>query len=92
MRFDNPEIGRDAIACADHDDIARHQRSRRDGFMIALTYYHRLAGEHIADTLQRFFCVTFLNVTNQRVDHRHAQDDQRVHPVPHHRRQYRRRK
>ncbi|SAG23894.1 Uncharacterised protein [Enterobacter cloacae] len=32
--------------------------------MVTITNYARLAGEHIANTLQGFFCVTFLNVAN----------------------------
>ncbi len=51
---------------------------------------HRFTGEHITDALQGFFRVTFLNMTDQRIDHRHAEDNQGIDPVPHHRRKQRR--
>ena len=56
-----------------------------DGFMVALTDRHRLAGQHIADTLQRFFRITLLNEADQRIDHRHGEDHRHVDPMAHHR-------
>ena len=87
MRFDNPQVCWNAVAGADHHDIAGNQRRGRNGFMIPLTNHHRFAGEHIANALERFFGVTLLNMTNQGVDHRHAEDHQSIDPVAHHRRQ-----
>ena len=91
MRFDNPQVSRDAIAGADHDDIAGYQSGCRDRFMVALTNDHRFAGKHVANALKRFFRVALLNMADQGVNHRHAQDHQSIHPVPHDRRQQRRR-
>ena len=51
-----------------------------NGFMIPLTNHRRFAGEHIANALERFFGVTLLNMTNQGVDHRHAEDHQSIDP------------
>ena len=42
--------------------------------MVALSDHHRLTGQHIADTLQRFFRITLLNEADQRIDHRHRED------------------
>ena len=59
--------------------------------MVALTNNHRLAGEHVANALKRFFRIALLDMADQGVNHRHAEDHQGIHPVPHDRRQQRRR-
>ena len=51
--------------------------------MIALSNHHGFAGEHIANTLQRFFSIALLNMTNQRVNNSHAEDHKHVDPMPH---------
>ncbi len=57
--------------------------------MVAIANRYGFACEHIADALQRFFSVVFLDMTNQGVHHGHAQDHQRINPVTHQRRQNR---
>ena len=51
--------------------------------MIPLSYHHGFAGEHITNTLQRFFSIALLNMANQRVDDRNPKDHQHVYPVAH---------
>ncbi|MNP15210.1 hypothetical protein D3C76_1075580 [compost metagenome] len=51
--------------------------------MIPLTNHNGLAGEHIADALKGFFCITFLNMADQRIDDRHAQNHQCIDPMAH---------
>ena len=91
MRFDHPQVGGNTIACADHHNIAGNQSGGRNRFMITLTNHHCLAGEHIANALERFFRVALLDMADQRVNHRHAQNYQGIYPVAHDRRQQRRR-
>ncbi|STW08666.1 Uncharacterised protein [Klebsiella grimontii] len=50
--------------------------------MLAAALHARVAGEHIADALQRFFGVALLDMADQGVDHRDAKDDERIDPVP----------
>ena len=57
--------------------------------MVPLTNHHRFAGKHIANALQRFFRITFLDMANQGIDHRDAEDHQGIDPVPHDRSQQR---
>ena len=91
MRFDHPQVGRYSIARADHHDIAGDQSGSRDRFMITLTNHHRFTGEHVANALERFFRITLLDMSDQRINHRHAQNHQGIYPVAHDRRQQRRR-
>lgn len=51
--------------------------------MLAVTLDAGIAGEHVADPLQRFFGVALLDMTDQGVNHRHAEDHQGIDPVPH---------
>lgn len=44
--------------------------------MLAVTLDAGIAGEHVADPLQRFFGVALLDMTDQGVNHRHAEDHQ----------------
>ena len=53
--------------------------------MVTLADHYRFAGQHIADTLQRFLRITFLDEANQRIDHRHREDHRHVDPMAHHR-------
>ena len=87
--FNNPQVGRDSVARTDHHNITRHQRGGRHRFMVPLADHHRFAGKHIANALQRFFRVTFLDMANQGINHRDAQNHQGIDPVPHHRSQQR---
>lgn len=59
--------------------------------MITLTNHHRFTGEHVANALERFFRITLLDMSDQRINHRHAQNHQGIYPVAHDRRQQRRR-
>ena len=83
MALNQAHIGRDAVARAQNHDIARHQVAGGNGFMLAAALHARVAGEHIADALQRFFGVALLDMADQGVDHRDAQDDERIDPVAH---------
>ena len=59
--------------------------------MVTLADHYRFAGQHIADTLQRFLRITFLDEANQRIDDRHREDHRHVDPMAHHRLEQRRR-
>ncbi len=49
--------------------------------MLAITPHHRLEREHIAYCIQSPFRLAFLNKTDQRIDHHHADDNAAVNPV-----------
>ena len=51
--------------------------------MITLSNHHGFAGEHIANTLQRFFSIALLNVTNQCVNDGNPEDDKHIDPLAH---------
>ncbi len=51
--------------------------------MFAVTLDAGIAGEHVADPLQGFFGVALLDMTDQGVNHRHAEDHQGIDPVTH---------
>ena len=50
--------------------------------MFAVTLDAGIAGEHVADPLQRFFGVALPDMADQGVNHRHA-EDRGIDPVPH---------
>ena len=84
MRFNQTHIRWNTVARAQHHDIARHQFGGRNRFMAAVTNDLRVAGEHIANAFQRLFCIAFLNVTNQGIDHRDAENNKSINRVAHH--------
>ena len=90
MGFDKTHIRWNAVARPQNNDIPRHQLAGGQGFVFTVALYPRVAGEHVADPLQRFFGVALLHVANQGVNDRDAEDNQGIDPVPHHRRQRRR--
>ena len=51
--------------------------------MLSAALHARVAGEHIADALQRFFSALLSWIWPIRgVDHRNAKDDERIDPWP----------
>ena len=83
MGFNQAHIRRYAVAGAQDNDVPRNQVARWDSLMFAVTLDAGIAGEHVADPLQRFFGIALLDMANQSVDHRHAEDHQGIDPVAH---------
>ena len=83
MGLHDAKIGGNTVTRAQYHDIADDQIGSRDRLMLSVTDHDGGCGEHIADAFQRFFRVVFLNMANQGVDHRDAEDDGCIHPVPH---------
>ena len=53
--------------------------------MLAVALDAGVAGEHVADPLQRFFGIALLNMTDQRINDGNAENNQGIDPVAHHR-------
>ena len=83
MGFNQAHIRWYAVAGAQDNDVPWNQVARRDSLMFAVTLDAGIAGEHVADPLQGLFGVALLDMADQGVNHRHAEDHQGIDPVPH---------
>ena len=76
-----PEIGGNAVAGFNQNDIAERQAFRRNGEPPPVAQDRGLARQHGANRLERFFRPAFLDEADRRVDEDDSEDDHGVESV-----------
>jgi len=72
---DQPDIGSDAVACLEHQNIARHEVAGIDRLALAIAKHRRHRGDHSPNGLECFFRFSFLDKPHDGV----RDDDAKYH-------------
>ena len=80
-RFQHQPVGRHQVACGKEDDVARHDRIRRDDRFGPFAP-HRYAQRQLrAQRRHRLACAVFLREAQETAAGKDGQDDRRVEPI-----------
>ena len=80
--LDQEPIGRNEVACREHDDIAGHDGARRDSLLDAIAYHTAGQRQTALEFFDRGRCPVLLIETEQRAAEHDRQNDACVHPFP----------